>query len=199
MKTLEDYRTIFDYFGGLMTTADLNKHNIGYRQIQRLIEDGSVEKIRHGYYQWVDPENYNEMYLVQRLFPDAIFCMDTVLQIYQYSDRNPLSWHIAVNRYSTRSRFDIPYPLIQPYYVEPHILKVGMIKTEIDGRIVKMYDRDRTIVDCVRNRRKMDKETYTKAVTAYLNDKNRNIANLLDYADQLHIKHTVIDLIGVWL
>lgn len=60
-----------------------------YSQRQRLIEEGYVEKIHRGYYQWINPEYFSQVGTVVRLFPDAILCMDTALRYYGHSDRIP--------------------------------------------------------------------------------------------------------------
>ena len=72
MKRIEDYKEIFDRGDGMLRTQQLSEENITYRPLQKLIEQGYVEKIRYGYYQWVDHDDFSEAGTVIRLFPDAI-------------------------------------------------------------------------------------------------------------------------------
>ena len=52
---------------------------------------------------------------VAQLFPDGVLCMYTALFYYRYSDRTPLEWNIAVDRDTSKSRFHLDYPFVQPY------------------------------------------------------------------------------------
>lgn len=199
MKRADEYKKIFDRYGGMMRTKDLQKEKIQYRTLQRLIDQEVVEKVRYGYYQWINPEDFSEVGTVIRLFPDAVFCMETALRYYEYSDRTPAEWHLAVSKDSGKSRFKIDYPFVKPHYMEPFWLEVGLTSGTMDGHKVRIYDKDRVICDCLRYRNKMDKEIFNKAVQRYIADPEKNIPHLLEYAEVLRVKKIVKELIGVWL
>ncbi|MCI6339122.1 MAG: hypothetical protein MR802_14605 [Prevotella sp.] len=199
MNSILEYKKIFDKYGGMMRTKQLQAANILYRPLQKLIHQGYVEKVRYGYYQWVDHDDFSEVGTVTRLFPDAILCMDTALWYYGYSDRTPADWHLAVSKDSGKSRFRIDYPFVKPYYVEPSLLELGLTVGEVDGHEVRIYNKDRLICDCLRYRNKMDKEIFNKAIQSYIADPGKSIPKLLEYAEMLRVKKTAKDLIGVWL
>ena len=199
MNGIEHYKKTFDQYGGIMRTKELQKENIFYRRLQQLIDEGYVEKVRYGYYQWIDEEDFSEAGTVIRLFPDAILCMDTALRYYKYSDRTPAQWHLTVSKDSGKSRFNIDYPFIKPYYVEPKILEIGLSNGNMDGHEVRIYDKDRVICDCLRYRNKMDKEIFNRAIQSYIADPEKSIPKLLEYAETLRVKKVAKDLIVVWL
>ena len=199
MYDVQYYKEIFDRYGGMMRTAQLAEEKVFYLQREQLIADGYVEKIRRGYYQWINPNDFSEVGVVIRLFPDAILCMETALRYYGYSDRTPGTWHLAVSKDSGKSRFQIDYPFVKPYYVEPAVLELGLGKGNIDGHEVRIYDKDRVICDCLRYRNKMDKEIFNKAIQNYIADPKKSIPKLLEYAEPLRVKKAANDLIGVWL
>ena len=193
------YKEIFDRYDGMMRAKQLDAEKVFYAKRQKLIKNGYIEKVRTGYYQWIDPEDFSEVGTVKRLFPDAIFCMDTALLHYGYSDRTPMEWHLAVSKDSGKSRFKIDYPHVKAYYLEPTLLEMGLTTGEKDGHSIRIYDRDRVICDCLRYRNKMDREMFNKAIRAYVTDPQKNIPRLLDYAERLRVKKVAVDLIGVWL
>lgn len=199
MKRIDDYKKIFNRYGGMMRAKQLQKEHILYRPLQKLIEQGCVEKVRYGYYQWIDPDDVSEAGTVMRLFPDAIFCMETALWYYGYSDRIPGEWHLAISKDSGKSRFKISYPRVKPHYVAPSCLEIGLASGEIDGHKTRIYDKERVICDCLRYRNKMDKELFNKAIQGYVTDPGKNIPKLLEYAEFLRVGKTAKDLIGVWL
>ena len=199
MYDIEYYKRIFERYGGMMRTTQLAEEKVFYQHREKLIEDGYVEKVRRGYYQWINPDDFSEAGTVIQLFPDAILCMDTALRYYGYSDRTPADWHLAVSKDSGKSRFNIDYPFVKPYYVEPKVLDLGLTKGNMDGHEVRIYDKDRVICDCLRYRNKMDKEIFNKAIQNYIADPEKSIPKLLEYAEPLRVKKIAKDLIGVWL
>ena len=199
MHDVQDYKSIFDKYGGMMRTTQLAEEKIFYPQREKLIADGYVEKIRRGYYQWINPDDFSEVGIVIRLFPDAILCMDTALRYYGYSDRTPGDWHLAVSKDSGKSRFKIDYPFVKPYYVEPAVLELGLTTGTMDGHAIRIYDKERLICDCLRYRNKMDKEIFNKAIQKYIADPEKSIPKLMEYAGPLRVKKLAKDLIGVWL
>ena len=199
MNNIEFYKEIFDRYGGMMRTSQLADEKVYYQQREQLLTSGVIEKVRRGYYQWVNPDDFSEVGTVKRLFPDGIFCLDTALRYYGYSDRTPGQWHLAVSKDSGKSRFRIDYPFVKPYFLEPTVLELGLTKGNMDGHEIRIYDKDRVICDCLRYRNKMDKEIFNKAIQNYVNDPGKSIPKLLEYAELLRVKRTAKDLIGVWL
>ena len=199
MLPIETIKETFEHHNGIMRTHELYDAHVFYNDIQLLIGRGIIEKVRYGYYQWIDSENLSEALTVTRLFPDAIMCMDTALFYYRYSDRTPLAWHLAVSKDSNKSRFKIDYPFIKPYYIEPSILGLGAVDGEMDGNPVRIYDKERTICDCLRYMGKIDKEIFNKAIRCYVEDNEKNIPRLSEYAKKLRIAQKVKTIIGVWM
>ena len=199
MMTHDEIKKLFERHGYVMRTAELRAAKVYYEDIKRLMSDGVIEKIKQGYYHLVDENNDSEVNIINRLFPDAVLCMNTALFYYGYSDRTPNEWHLAVNKDISKYRVKIDYPFIKTYFLEPEILSLGVAEGVIDNNIVRIYDKDRTICDCLRYMGKMDKEIFNKAVQGYVQDPKKNIPNLMRYAKPLRVQKKVKDLIGVWL
>lgn len=190
---------IFDRYGGIVRTYQLTEERIYYADIAYLMNAGLIEKVRTGYYQWIDPDNQSEAATVIRLFPDGILCMDTALRHYGYSDRTPAQWHIAVSKYSNRTRFKIDYPFVKPYFVAPEVFEIGLCEQEIDGNKVRMYDKERVICDCLRYRNKMDKEIFNKAIQSYVSDTSKSIPKLMEYSVPLRCVSLIKNIIEIWI
>jgi len=195
----EKLKKIFVKYNFVMRTSELMSEKIYYADIQNLLEEGLIEKIKRGYYHWIDEFDGSEIRIINRLFPDAVLCMDTALFYYRYSDRNPSAWHVSIDKNASRKRSQIEYPFIKTYRIEPDLLRIGETTGEIDFFEVNIYDRDRTICDVLRNMNKMDKELFNKAIQNYVSDPRKNVPNLMKYAKRLKIQKRVRDLIGVWL
>ena len=190
---------IFLNYNFTMTTAQLNKEKLYYRDIQRMLDEGLIEKVKRGYDHWIEDYGTSEVALINSLFPDAVFCMETALFYYKYSDRNPAEWNITVDKNTSRQRTNIDYPFVKAYRVEPALLSLGETDGIIEFTKVRIYDRDRTVCDVLRNMSKIDKEIFNKAIQNYVKDPQKNIPNLMEYAKALRVQKKVNDLIGVWL
>jgi predicted transcriptional regulator of viral defense system len=155
--------------------------------------------IKQGYYLLIDEGSDSEANIISRLFPDAILCMHTALFYYDYSDRTPSEWHLAVDKDISRYRVKIDYPFVKTYFLESSLLNLGVTEGHMGFNAVNIYDRDRTICDCLRYMGKMDKEIFNKAIQGYVADPKKNVPNLMQYAKPLRVQKKVKDLIGVWL
>ena len=183
----------------VMTTAELLEAKLYYADIKQLLDEGFIERVRRGYYHWVEDDGESEIVIINSLFPDAVLCMETALFYYQYSDRNPSEWSFAIDKNVSKLRTNIDYPFIKAYRVERQLLTLGETEGIIDNHKVRIYDRDRTICDVLRNMNKMDKEIFNKAIQGYVADPKKSIPNLMKYAQVLRVQKKVNEWIGVWL
>lgn len=198
-KNKKNFADIFKKYNYLMRTYQLRKEKIYYRDIQTLLDECLIEKVKQGYYHWLGGSESDEINIINALFPNAVLCMETALFYYGYSDRSPNEWSITIDKNTSRRCTKIDYPFVKTYRVEPFLLPIGKTKGQINNVDVSIYDRDRTICDIIRNVNKIDKEIFNKSIRAYVNDLNKSIPNLMQYAKVLKTQKKVKDLIGVWL
>lgn len=195
---INSIRKVFDIYDGVMKWNELVENNITVRIIENLINQGYVEKMKFGYYQWIDNPIFSEPALINKLFPDAIVCMESALQYYEYTNRTPSTWNLAVDKNSSKSRFRIEYPIVKPYYIPSEQMSIGVDIIEIENVKLRIFNRERTIIDCLRRENKMDAEVFNKAIQSYIKDPKKNIPRLMDYAKRLRIEYKVRRMIGIW-
>ena len=185
----EALKLMFEAHGGVMRTAELQREGLYYRKVQSLLEEGRLEQLRRGYYQYVDENS----------FSDAVICMESALDYYGYTDRTPAYWHLAVSSRTARKRFQIEYPLVKPHFIQEDRYSAGIEEAEIDGCTVKIYDKERTICDLLLHRNKVDAEVFATAIQRYLQDPEKFPARLFKYAKLLRVERKVREILGVWL
>ena len=183
---------------GVLKTSELKDLGFSSRQINKLIEEGVISRIKYGFYELIDYVPKEEV-IIARLFPKAVIFLESAMMHYGYTDRIPLAWQIAVDRYSKTTQYDIDYPLIEPYYLKPKFIDIGIDTIQVDGVEVRIYDRDRTICDVLRYEKKLEEEVFTNAIKRYVKDPKKNVRNLFEYAKVFNIKNKVQTYIGVWL
>ncbi len=196
---MKNVKKLFNRHHYIMTTAELLEAKLYYADIKQLLDEGLIERVKRGCYHWIEDCGESEITIINHLFPDAVLCMETALFYYGYSDRNPAEWNFSICRNVSKQRMKIDYPFIKAYRVELNLVTLGETEGEIDFHKVRIYDRDRTICDVLRNMNKMDKEIFNKAIQGYVKDPKKNIPNLMEYAKVLRVQKRVKELIGVWL
>lgn len=189
---------VFEDNGGILRTYQLNELGFYSRQINKLIENGHIVRIKRGFYE-LTSNIYPEEVIIARLFPNAVIFLESALMIYGYTDRIPLSWQIAVDRNSEKNQYKIDYPLVDVFYMEPKLLDVGVDINQIENVDVKVFNRDRTICDVLRHENKIEREVFSSAIQRYVKDPKKNIKRLLEYSEVLNLKNKVQTYIGVWL
>lgn len=194
----KDIYRVFKSNGGILRTSQLNEHGLYSRQINKLIENGEIIRLKRGIYELID-NIYPEEVTLARLFPNAVIFLESALMIYGYTDRIPSSWQIAVDRNSEKSQYKIDYPLIDVFYMESKLLDVGVNINQIEGVDVKIFNRDRTICDVLRHESKIEREVFSNAIQRYVKDPKKDIKKLLEYSKVLNLKNKVQTYIGVWL
>ena len=199
MSTVTNYEAIFERYGGIMRTCELTKEGISYQTLQNLMEEGSVEKIKYGYYQWQDEKAFTEATVISSLFPEAIICDVSAAMYYGYTDRVPGIWHIAVDNKSARNKFKMDFPKIKPHFIDEKRIDIGVCEGIIDGITVKIYDRERVVCDCLRHINTMDGEAFNTVIQRYVADKDKDAARLMEYAAKLGVEKKARRVIGVWL
>ena len=201
-RILKYYNRIIDNLSNqeLIKTSELNGLSIYSKEISELVESGYIERVKQGYYRIVEhTEDHSEAKLISQLYPDGIICMVSALFYYGYSDRTPINWDIAIDRNVSKARFNIDYPYVKPYYIDKAHLEYGVTEGQYEDCVLKIFDRDRLICECIKHENKMDREIYNKAIINYINDSGKNVTNLLDYAKKRNIHKKVRERIGVWL
>lgn len=184
--------------GGILRTSELNNLGLSSRQINKLLGNGYITRIKRGYYELSD-STYPEEVVIARLFPQSVIFLESALMIYGYIDRIPSAWQIAVDRDSEKTQYKIDYPLIDVFYIESKFLEVGIDIIQIEGVNVKIFNRDRTICDVLRYENKLEREVFSNAIQRYVKDPKINIRKLIEYSEIFNIKNKVQTYVGVWL
>lgn len=70
------------------------------------------------------------------------------------------------------SRIKRTYPTTRFHYVQPDIWSLGITDiTTPQGYRVKVYNKERTICDIIKNRKSIDTQIYTQAIKEFFSDR----------------------------
>jgi predicted transcriptional regulator of viral defense system len=187
MKKMID---IFNNQGGYARMKELKAASVHTREIQRLIQDGVIEKIKPGLYKLVDlpetdgvPTSFVD---ICQAIPSAIICLLSALDYYKLTTFVPSQVYAAVPNSFKPPK--IEYPPVNYFYFRERFYELGIetIKTSISA--VRIYNREKTICDVFRYRRKLGEDIALEGLGNYINSKEANIRLLNDYAEKCQVK-----------
>ena len=199
MTKKEIAKKVINESGGIERTSEFLAAGLYKSDIEKLLTDEVLERIRHGFYQLAGNYDISEAEYLSRLIPEGIVCVESALFHYGYTDFTPRKWSIAVPRTVSQPKLKsavIPY---KAYYIQSDVYELGKMQADFDGTMLPIYDKERTICDCFKYRTKLDNELFAKAVNSYANDKEKNLANLSKYAKLLRVYKKVTDMMEVLL
>ncbi len=195
---LSEIRKKMEENGGIVKTNQITALGVDYRRILSWVEDGTLERVKNGYYSFGYKERSEEE-LIRGLFSDGVLCLDSALYYYHYIDQKPYAWHLAVDKNTSKSRFKMEYPVIVPYYTEPKALQLGVTEIPFAGGSMKIYTKERMLCDCLKYEEKLERDVFKRALLSYIADGTKDIAQLLRIARERKVLQKVQNVIGVWL
>lgn len=189
MNYTEKLKQLISEKEGLIITSDLSEHNIPRQFLKQFVEMGLLEKVDRGAY--ISPDGFDdEMYRLQARFKPIIYSHDTALYFHNLTDRDPIEYTVTV--YSGYQTTKLKEMGMKVFSVKKDLFELGLLEGKtLFGRSVRMYDAERAICDCVRNRSKMDVAVITDALKRYVKSDNKNIPKLMRYAKMFKISSII--------
>ncbi|MDR1321824.1 MAG: abortive phage infection protein [Gracilibacteraceae bacterium] len=154
-------------------------------ELLRGLQTGELERVSRGVY--MSPAELDDvMYIAQLRRPKIVFSHDSALLLHDLTDRYPLSHTVTVpTGYNTKPLTDDGFTT---FSVKRGLFEQDVVKLQTPlGHTVSVYGLERTIVDCVRSRSRMDAEIVTGAIKRYAGKTDKNLGNLMDIAEQFGV------------
>lgn len=145
----------------ILSYADcITKYGNAY-QLNKALEDGLVFKLEDGIYS--DSEYESEVAIISKKYLDGIFTGEYAFYVYGLTDLIPEKYTLATKAKAT--------PLvdgrIEQIYTRDDLLNIGVIQVEVDGATIPIYDKERMLVELLRNKNKMPKDLYKEIIGNY--------------------------------
>ena len=196
-KIREKIKEVFYANHGYSSTGDISTAGIDRRILRDLINENTIEKIKRGLYRWKDAkfDIEEELINVSKIIPHGVICLESALAYYKLTTYTPGEYTIAVRR---NYNIKLPdYPPIRLYYFSDKYYIDGVEKIDIDGNIIKIYNIEKTICDCLRYEDKISKDIIIESIKEYVKRRDKNISKLMNYAAKAKVKDAVQKYIEV--
>lgn len=196
---LEQIHEMVEAGSGLVKASDIEALGVDYRRVLSFVEEGLLIRVKSGYYTTKYFECSEEGWIYKLFGEDGILTMESALYVYGYLKDRPYKWSIAINKNTSKSRFKIDYPVVEPYYTEPEVLELGVTETDFAGGRMKIYTKERLVCDLLKYQEKVNREDFKKGVLGYIMDEDKDVAFLMEYAKERKVLKKVQSMIGIWL
>lgn len=177
--------------GAFFRPRDISPLGVSFRQLQRLVSDGTVEKLGKGLYRLteIEPTELETIAMVASAAPNAIVCLLTALSVHQIGTQAPHEVWIALDRKS-RKPTRVPTSL-RIVRFSGAMLTYGVIRRSMLGVPVAITSPARTVVDCFRYRNKIGIDVALEALRDAVRTRKTSISEISRAADVCRIR-TVI-------
>lgn len=191
LMTQKDLVTeLLKYNKGILTSSEAKEAGVAYKTLQRMYQAGEIEKLEKGLY--MDPDQMeDEYFLTQYRCKKGIFSHETALYFHDLTDRTPFQLMLTIpSGYNTRllkekTKFKF-------FYITEKLHLLGRVTMETPfGHQIYVYDKERTICDCLKKKDQLDTDLVNEAVKRYMKTPGADYAKLIKYAELFNIKDLV--------
>ena len=182
---------------GYITTKEVETLEVNSTFLSNLVNQNKLERVGTGIYKL--PEYpIDNFYILSNSSKNMCYSHTSALYLHDMSDRIPLVCDVTVPYNYSGNLLNNKNVSLR--YVKDDIFDLGMINVKtINDLPVKSYDLERTLCDIIKDKNRMDKEIYSKALKEYARRKDKNILKLVKYAKKLGIEQEVVELMEVLL
>ena len=176
------YKKVFEKHNGLLRVSEATRLGIPEHIVYEMVQKGELVKEARGVYRLADRDPLGNPDLVQvsLLVPKAVVCLISALYFYELTTQIPHSVYVAVPQNAGRPR--LKYPPLEVFWVTNSLHSVGVDVHVLDGVHVKIYNREKTIADCFKFRKRIGEEVALEALKDYVSQPRLDVHKLLEYA-----------------
>lgn len=182
----------FEYF----SASQAKDKGVHGQTIRNMVDAGELYKIDRGLYSF--DENWDdELYIIQKRFSRGIYSHDTAMYLLGYSDRTPSRYDMTFPQGYNSKKLD-EYDLnVRHVKAENYLIGITTLLSPM-GNEIRVYNLERSLCDILRGSGS-NVELINSAMRRYANSKNKNVPQLLQYAEQLRVRPKVMRYMEVLL
>ncbi len=175
---------------GILKSTQATEAGIDNKTLQRMNQAGEIERVEKGIY--INPDQIEDEYLLtQYRCKKGVFSHETALFFHDLSDRTPLQLMLTIPS-GYNSRLLKNKDKYKFFYIAEDLHGLGKMTMDTPyGNKVCVYNKERTLCDCLRKKDQLDLEIVMSAVKKYLEEPGADFAKLLEYADIFHLRSLV--------
>ena len=168
----------------IFSIENLKSMNLSYYAINKLVENNILKKLNRRNYETLNyTGDFNEFVYVNAFFSRGVICLISAASYHELTTIIPQSVDIAIYK-KDNVRILPEWPNVNIYYYSEKRHNVGIKKINVGNDFFYIYDIDKTVADIVYYREKIGIEETKEIIKNYLNNKDKNLNNLVRYAKE---------------
>ena len=176
---------------GIITTKEVINLGIHKDVLKELTIKKELEKITNGLYA-LPSENIDEYLYFSYRIPKGIFSHETAAYLQGLSTRMPLVYVMTVKVGDNVSRVKSVRDNIIFKYIKKDYYDIGKITINSPfGREISVYDKERTILDIIKDKDRIDVQVFSKVIKSYFTSKEKNLLKLSKYAIKMNMEYAL--------
>lgn len=138
----------------------LEKYGTDYK-IKKSVQEGQLYQKEKGLYS--DKKYVPELEIISKKYPNAIITLNSAFYYYGLTDTIPDSYYVATPK-STRKISDTR---VKQIYENSKAFDLGKTTIEYEGVDIVIYNKERLLVELIRNKHKISFELYKELIASY--------------------------------
>ena len=171
--------------------ADAVRAGINRKTLYSMRDSGQLEQLARGLYRLADmpPLGAPDLVTVAAKVPQAIIYLVSALAFHELTTQIPHEIWIAVPRNSEPPR--LPYPPLRVARLGDTAYGTGIEQHQSDGVTIRVYSREKTLVDCFSRRNDVGIDVALEAVKIYKSQGKLKVDLIMEYAKKLRVSKTI--------
>jgi hypothetical protein len=174
----------------IITAKDLKDNGFNRYSISKYLENDILQKLSFGKY-YLKDNPPDEFFTIQTRSQKIVFSHSTALYLLNMSDRVSVVYDITVPQGYNVQRIKRDFPSTNFYYIKPELWRLGLQTVETSfGFKINVYDKERTVLDIIKNKKRIDYQIFIQAVKEYFKKEN-NFRKILKYSKIMNLEDKV--------
>lgn len=166
----------------MLRTSHAVELGVHPRTLYALRDSHHIVQVSRGLFRLAElPELTNpDLVTVAAKVPAAVVCLISALAFHEITTEVPHEVYVALPKGAKQPRLD--YPPLRVFRFSDETLSAGVDEHELDGVRVRIFNVEKTVIDCFKFRHKLGLDVCIEALKLCRERKKCSISALLHYA-----------------
>jgi predicted transcriptional regulator of viral defense system len=182
---------LFRRHGGGLRMAEALRLGVNRTTLYAMRDTGAIEAVSRGVYRLASlgPLANPDLVTVAQRVPQGVLCLISALSFHELTTQVPHAIDVALERGTRKPRLD--YPPTTFFWFSGPAFHEGIETHQLDGVSIRVYDPEKTLVDCFRYRNQLGMDVVLEALRLWRRHGSRKLDVLLKYARMRHVERAM--------
>lgn len=178
--------------GAIFRTVQALKQGIHRRDLYKLRDEGVLEQISRGLFRQSNQSTLSapDLVIVAARSPHAVICLISALSFHKITTQIPRRVAIAIQKGTRVPKIDWPPISVHKFSNESY--STGIEEHQIDDVTVRVYNVEKTLVDCFKFRNKIGMDVVLEALKLYKENGKCDMNSLYSYAKICRVEKAIM-------